>query len=106
MDGYVRKLLGEFEEEALDLFGFCMAGEPAYCVGKDCRIDLFAVAGDHCMIQFVDEAHGEECASIDDSRLTSLLFAQIFELFGQISACSDVAEDDVACVAEEQVVEV
>ncbi len=30
---------------------------------------------------------------------------RFFELFGQIAACGDVGEDDIAGVAEEQIVE-
>ena len=83
-----------------------MTREPAYRVGEDSRVDLLAIAGDHCVIQFVDQTHGEERAGVYDSRLSSLLCAQVLELFGQLSACSDVAKDDVAVVAKEQIVEV
>ncbi|WP_433982998.1 hypothetical protein RBB78_14600 [Tunturiibacter empetritectus] len=106
VDGYVGKLDGEGEEEAFDLGGAGMAGEPAYGFGEDCGVYFFAITGDHRVVELIDQAHGEESAGVDDSCWISLLGAQILELFCQLSACSDVGEDDVAGVVEEQIVQV
>ncbi|WP_433965034.1 hypothetical protein [Tunturiibacter gelidiferens] len=58
---------GECEEEAFDFGGDGVTGEPADGLGEDSGINLLAVTRDHRVIEFVDQAHGEEGPGIYDS---------------------------------------
>ncbi len=64
-----------------------------------------AVAGDEGVGELVDEAHGEEGAGVVRACGVGVRAARFVQRFGELAARGDVGEDDVAGVAEEQVVD-
>ena len=105
IDGGVGELLGEGEQEPIELDGAGLGGEEAHGVGEDGRVDFLAVAGDECVVELVDKAHGEESAGVDGLGGIGIGAAGGVHLLRELTAGGYVGEDDVAGVAEEQVVE-
>jgi hypothetical protein len=65
---------------------------------------LFAVAGDEGVGELVDEAHGEEGAGVEGGGGVGVGVGFI-EGCGEAARGGDIGEDDVAGVAEEEVVD-
>lgn len=60
--------MGEGEQKLFKVGGSGLGRKPAHGFGEHGGIDLFAVAGDHGVIELIDETHGEESARVDDIR--------------------------------------
>ena len=108
-DGDVRELLGELEQQTIDLLGRELRREPAQSVGEDGRVDFLAVARHQCMAKFVDEAHGEKRACVDGLRRDGtrvFRLAHFTQTLGESAAGGHVREDDIAGKAEQQVAQV
>ena len=104
-DGGVRELLGEGEQEPFELLRGDLGREPANGLGEDVGVDLLAVAGDECVAELIDEAHGEEGAGVQRAGRVGIGAAGLVERLGQLPARRDIGEDDVAGIAEQQVVD-
>ncbi len=66
----------------------------------DRRIDLPAIACDQRMVQFVDQAHGEQRAGVDDLCRIGLRSASLVELVREPAACSHVRKDYIPGVTK------
>ena len=104
-DGYIRELIGEFEEQAVELLRVDLSREPADAFGEDGGVHFLAVVGDERVAQLVDETHGEERAGVVRAGWVGVRSAGLIERRGQLAAGSHVGEDSVAGIAEEQVVD-
>jgi hypothetical protein len=93
----VGELLGEGEEELLELGGLELRGEPADGFGEDVGVELLAVAGDEGVGELVDEAHGEEGAGVEGGGGIGV-GAGFIECSGEAARGGDIGEDDVAVV--------
>jgi hypothetical protein len=80
-------------------------GEPADGFGEDVGVDLLAVAGDEGVGELVDEAHGEEGAGVEGGGRIGVGARPSLSAAARLAAGGYVGEDDVAGVAEEQVVD-
>ncbi len=105
----VGKLLGEGEQELLDLARLGLRGEPAHGLGEHRRVDLLAVALDQRVTQLVDQPHGKQRARVDRAsrigvRAARPGVARTVQSLGQPAARRHIGEDDVSCGAEEKVV--
>ena len=82
IDRDVRKLLREGEQERLELCRGDLGAEPFERDGEDGGVDLLAVGLDEGVLQLVNEAHGEEGATVDYAFGIGLGSAGAVELVG------------------------
>jgi hypothetical protein len=87
--------------------GVGLAGaEETEAVGEHGGIGDRAVAGDQSVAELVDQAHSEERAGVQDGARLAAGLARLVRLAGELAGRRKIGEDGVACVVEEQVVNV